>query len=66
MPKYRQIYAVYRGDDNLGDGTAEEIAEKLNITPGDVRVRSTPCYHKRAINGKGKRLIIIKLGKEEV
>lgn len=27
MATRRQIYAVYRGEENLGDGTAEELAK---------------------------------------
>ncbi|WP_230458692.1 hypothetical protein [Pasteurella multocida] len=30
--KRRQIYAVYRGEKNLGDGTAEELEKKLAIS----------------------------------
>ena len=31
MAKRRQIYAVYRGEENLGDGTADELMPiKLN------------------------------------
>lgn len=32
MATRRQIYAVYRGEENLGDGTAEELAKKLNVS----------------------------------
>ncbi|UZU44711.1 hypothetical protein ORU98_04520 [Pasteurella multocida] len=28
--KRRQIYAVYRGEKNLGDGTAEELEKKVS------------------------------------
>ena len=61
MPKYRQIYAVYRGEENLGDGTAEELAKKFNI-------RKKTLYGSEAIlkRNKGNRLIVIKLDKEEV
>lgn len=60
----RQIYAVYRGETNLADGTASEIAKKLNISPASVRNRATPSYQKR---DKGKnQIIIIKLGKENI
>ncbi len=60
----RQIYAVYRGDENLGDGTAEELAKKLDMKADTVRNMSTPRFHRR--NQSGKRLIVIKLGKEEI
>ncbi|WP_207761603.1 hypothetical protein [Caviibacterium pharyngocola] len=57
----RQIYAVYRGEQNLMDGTAEEIAKKLNIRVESVRKQSTPTAQKR---NKGQRLVVIKLGRE--
>lgn len=30
--KNNHIYAAYRGEDNLADGTLDELAEKLHIT----------------------------------
>ncbi|MDA5607120.1 hypothetical protein [Pasteurella multocida] len=59
----RQIYAVYRGEKNLGDGTAEELAKKLNVTKERIYSMSTPHSTKR---DKGQRLVIIKLGKEDI
>ncbi|HDR0674162.1 hypothetical protein K7G92_000699 [Pasteurella canis] len=59
----RQIYAVYRGEKNLGDGTAEELANKLKISKEKIYALCTPYAHKR---DKGQRLVVIKLGKEEV
>lgn len=58
----RQIYAVYRGEDNLGDGTADELAQKLNLHPNTIRKLASPVA--LAKNKTGKRLIVIKLGKE--
>ncbi|OOR95810.1 hypothetical protein B0186_11200 [Canicola haemoglobinophilus] len=60
---YRQIYAAYRGDENVADGTAEELASKLGVKLKTIRKWATPSYHKR---NKGQRLIIVKIGKEEV
>lgn len=59
----RQIYAVYRGEQNLGDGTAEELAKKLNISTEKIYALATPATHRR---DKGQRLVVIKLGKEEI
>lgn len=64
MAKRRQIYAVYRGDDNLGDGTAEELATKLGMQAKTIQSMSTPRWYRR--NKSGNRLIVIKLDKEEV
>ncbi|BFU64741.1 MULTISPECIES: hypothetical protein [Rodentibacter] len=63
MTKRRQIYAVYRGEENLGDGTAEELAEKLGVQAKTIQSMSTPRFHRR--NQSGKRLVVIKLDKEE-
>ncbi|MGX2968773.1 hypothetical protein [Ursidibacter sp. B-7004-1] len=60
---YRQIYAAYRDDVNVADGTAEELARKLGVKPKTIRKWATPSYHKR---NKGQRLIVVKLEKEEV
>ncbi|THA10466.1 hypothetical protein [Rodentibacter pneumotropicus] len=60
----RQIYAVYRGEENLGDGTAEELAKKLGKRPKTIRnMSSQKGAWRRQFN---KRLIVIKLDKEEV
>lgn len=58
---YRQIYAAYRGDENVADGTAEELASKLGVKPKTIRKWATPSYQKR---NKGQRLIVVKLDKE--
>ena len=59
----RQIYAVYKGEENLADGTAEELSKKFGVKVDTLRFWASPASHKR---NKGQRLIVIKLGKEEV
>ena len=63
MATRRQIYAVYRGEVNLGDGTAEELAKKLNVSEKTIYCSATAARRER---DKGKRLVVIKLGKEEI
>lgn len=64
VPKYRQIYAVYRGEENLGDGHGqEELAKKFNIRKKTLYAMGSEAILKR---NKGNRLIVIKLDKEEV
>lgn len=61
MVKSLDIYAVYKDEDNLGDGTAEQLANKLNIS-------KTTIYRYAKLGdkaGKKKRLIVIKIGKEK-
>lgn len=63
MATRRQIYAVYRGEENLGDGTAEELAKKLNVSEKTIYSSATVARRER---DKGKRLVVIKLDKEEL
>ena len=63
MPKYRQIYAVYRGEENLGDGTADELAKKFNIRKKTLYAMGSEEILKL---NKGNKLKEIKLDKEEV
>ena len=62
MAKRRQMYAVYRGEEKLGDGTADELIEKLRI--------NKKHFYRLATEGgnanKTKRLVVIKLDKEEL
>lgn len=61
--KTRQIYAAYRNDENVADGTAEQLAKKLGVKPKTIRKWATPSYQKR---NRGQRLVIVKLGREEI
>lgn len=47
-PRKHDTYALYRGDELLGMGTAEELAEKLGIKRDTVLWLSTPAAHRRA------------------
>lgn len=40
-------YVVYKGDELLALGTAEEIAKQLDVTPATVRWWSTPSSIER-------------------
>lgn len=59
----RQIYAVYRNDENLADGTAEELAKKLGVTVRTIRKLASPSHHQ---GNKGHRLVVVRLGREEI
>lgn len=56
MATMKKQYAVYRGDDLLAIGTAEEIAEKLGIKKETVYFYASPSYKKR-----GKPTVVIPL-----
>lgn len=51
-------YAVYKGDDLLCIGTAEECAESLNVAPKTVLFYQYPSYQKRAKNTENRRIAI--------
>ena len=48
-------YAVYKGDEFLAIGTAEELAEKFNVRPRTVKDWSCPSYYKRG----GRKIAIL-------
>lgn len=60
MKKKRKIYALYKGDTNICDGTIKEIAKFLNTTESNVR-----CIKSRQFLNKGNRYELIYLGTEE-
>jgi len=57
-----QVYALYRGDEFVDVGTAEELAERHNIKPETVRWMSTPSYQKR---GTEDKLMAYKIEEDE-
>lgn len=51
-------YAVYKGEELLATGTADELAELFGVTPKTIRWMSSPTCYKR---DKGKRKVAVKL-----
>lgn len=49
-------YALYKGDELLGVGTIDELAEELGIKPKTVRHYGYPGY-KRRTSEKARRLV---------
>lgn len=45
-------YAVYKGEDLLVMGTAEECAEELNVRPEYIKWLTTPTAKRRLANRK--------------
>lgn len=41
-------YVVYKGDEVIAIGTAEECAEVMGVKPETVRFYASGAYHKRA------------------
>lgn len=48
------IYAIYKGEENLFDGTAKECAEYLGVSINTIHFWNTRTYKKR-IEGLTKR-----------
>lgn len=42
-----KIYAIYKGEENLFDGTARECAEKLGVSINTIHFWNTKAYKKR-------------------
>lgn len=55
----KQEYAVYKGEDFLCSGTAEECANVLNISPRTILFYQYPSYQRRAKNAANRRVTIL-------
>lgn len=47
----RTIFALYKGDEYLDMGTAQELANKLEVKTETIKFYATPTNHKRNPNG---------------
>lgn len=55
-----RIYALYKGDDLLADGTITEISEKTGKTINHLKFLTRPAYRKRIKpNGKSMQMILL-------
>ncbi|MPQ22191.1 hypothetical protein CKN82_11280 [Carnobacterium divergens] len=54
-------YAVYKGDELLGIGTAKELSERLKVKVETIKFYSTASYQKRIKKENHNRLISVKL-----
>ena len=59
MIEMKKIYALYKGEELLADGTSREIALKLGIKESTVLFYHTPTYHKRSKSDNCRVLILI-------
>lgn len=51
MKKIKKIYAYYKGDDYICDGTLEELAKRFNVGKRTIIYYATPTHIKRNKNG---------------
>ena len=59
-PWNKRIYALYKGEAFLSEGTIREISKETNKTIEFLRWMNTPAYKKRCGNSK-KRLNLIEI-----
>lgn len=72
MIKSKRIYALYKGEKFIADGTLRELAHKTNRTYDTLYFYTTPAYQRRVENSKNNlknksrgRLKLIELKDEE-
>ncbi|OFI49552.1 hypothetical protein BG261_02945 [Floricoccus tropicus] len=54
-----KIYSLYRGEENLCDGTLEEIAELMQMKVKSLKYFGYPAYCKRTNEATSFRLVYI-------
>lgn len=64
IPWHKRVYALYKGDVFIVDGTIREIAEETGKSIDFLRYMNSPVYKKRCINSKN-RLAMVSLDDEE-
>ena len=59
-------YAAYKGDQLIGIGTAQEIADRMGVKKSTVQFYTTPTYKKRVAKRKRAKnyITVEKLGDE--
>lgn len=60
IPWHKRIYALYKGDEFISEGTIREISKATGKTVDFLRHMTYPVYEKRCGNGV-KRLKMISL-----
>ena len=64
----KKIYAAYRGDTYIGEGTLDEIAKMAGVSRATARWGIYPTARKRDAMRKGNRskgiLLLVYVGKE--
>lgn len=58
----KKIYALYKGDNYMMDGTKQELADYLKVKVRTIDFYMSPTYKRR---NKGNRTIVVYLGEEK-
>lgn len=64
IPWYKRVYALYKGDLFITDGTIQEISKATGKSLNHIRFMTFPSYEKRLINSKN-RMAMVSLDDEE-
>ena len=61
MQKNRKyaVYALYKGDEYIAQGTIQELAKKLKLKKATISFYRSPAYKKRNHKGNCKTLVRI-------
>lgn len=59
-----RIYALYKGEQYIIDGTKQELADYLGVKIRTIDFYLSPTYAKRGKGSKGNRKKVIYIGKE--
>lgn len=57
-PWYRRIYALYKGDQFIAEGTIQEIHVETSRSIKSLRYKTFPCYEKRCLKSTNKLRMI--------
>ena len=63
QPKKKVIYALYRGENNVCDGTLKEISQKTGLSLHTLRWYLSPV-HQKMCEGKPNRTALVYVGVE--
>ncbi|MCY9549817.1 hypothetical protein [Lysinibacillus xylanilyticus] len=58
IPWHKRIYALYKGEQFIAEGTIREISRKTGKTIDFLKYMTRPIYEKRSINGKNQLKMI--------
>ena len=58
IPWHKRLYALYKGDLFIADGTIEEISDKTGKSTDHLRFMNTPAYAQRSVGSKNKLALV--------
>lgn len=66
IPWHKRVYALYKGEEYIADGTIRELSRKTGKSVGWLRWMTKPAYQRR-VEASKKRLQLVSLddGKED-